>query len=210
MPLQVECLLWVESRHSANFCDGSKADTSTLPTAGSNLGRNLDKYFDLKEGGAVCYSVPKRVAIDKLSAKLPRYSEDAQLLSIINTIQIENKPVLFTEGSIDPLILTEAWNRLYEDEPPFIPFYAFSCGYLRQLLQDDRVLNEMGGKPMFGLFDLDKAFDHWNGLNGEVIQNDVVAGKVKSIANGRAFAFLLPVPANDVIRAQVISPVTGD
>jgi predicted ATPase len=169
------------------------------------------KYFDLKEGSVLCYSVPKRVAIDKLSAKLMRYSEDAQLLSIINTIQIENKPVLFTEGSIDPIILTEAWNRLYDEEPPFIPFYAFSCGYLRQLLQDDRVLNEMAGKPMFGLFDLDNAFNHWNGLNGEVVQNDLVAGKVKSVANGRAFAFLLPVPANDTIRAQVIkSAATGE
>jgi hypothetical protein len=168
------------------------------------------KYFDLKDGDAFCYSVPKRVAIDKLSAKLMRYSEEAQLLSIINTIQIENKPVFFTEGSIDPIILTEAWNRLYDEDPPFIPFYAFSCGYLRQLLQDDRVLNEMAGQPMFGLFDFDKAYDLWNGLDGEVVQDDLIAGKVKSVANGRSFAFLLPVPANDAIRAQVINPATGD
>lgn len=168
------------------------------------------KYFDLKEGRAVCYSVPKRVAIDKLSAKLMRYSEDAQLLSIINTIQIANKPVFFTEGSIDPVILTEAWNRLYEHEPPFIPFYAFSCGYLRQLLQDDRVQKEMGGRPMFGLFDLDKAFDHWNGLNGDVIQNDLVAGKVKRLANGKAYALLLPVPQHADIRAQVIKNLAKD
>jgi predicted ATPase len=162
------------------------------------------KFFQLKEGTAVCNSIPKRIAIDNLSAKLMRYSEEAQLLSIINTIQIANKPVLFTEGSIDPIILTESWNRLYDEDPPFIPFYAFSCGYLKQLLRDDRIVNEMGGRPMFGLFDLDKAYNDWNDLNGDVVQPDILTGKFKRLANGKAYALLLPVPENPAIRAQVI------
>jgi hypothetical protein len=32
-------------------------------------------------------------------------TEPEQLLSIINRIQIENKPVFFTEGHTDPIIL---------------------------------------------------------------------------------------------------------
>ena len=31
----------------------------------------------------------------------------------------------------------------------------------------------MSGKPIFGLFDLDKAFDVWNGLKGEVTCPDL-------------------------------------
>lgn len=57
------------------------------------------RYFDLKEGVANCYSLPKRIAVEKLSSNIIRYSEQEQLLSMINAIQIENKPVFFTEGT---------------------------------------------------------------------------------------------------------------
>ncbi|MBE9188683.1 AAA family ATPase, partial [Microcoleus sp. LEGE 07076] len=57
------------------------------------------RFFDLRDGIAICYSIPKRVAIEKLSSRLIRYTEQEQLLSIINAIQIEKKPVFFTEGS---------------------------------------------------------------------------------------------------------------
>ncbi len=164
------------------------------------------KYFDLQAGNAKCYPLPKRVAIEKLSSKLIRYTEKEQLLSIINAITIESKPVLFTEGSIDPIIIKEAWHRIYGTELPFIPFYAFSCSYLKQLLQDDRILNEMGGKPMFGLFDYDKAFDHWNGMQGEVIQPDPIKGTCKKLGERHSYAFLVPIPENGRIRAQVLKP----
>lgn len=164
---------------------------------------NKVKFFDLNDGKVTCYAIPKRVAIEKLSSKLIRYTEEEQLLSIVNAIQIENKPVFFTEGSIDPIIIKEAWHRLYGTELPFIPFFAFSCSYLKQLLQDDRIINEMGGKPVFGLFDLDKAYDHWNGMTGEVLQPDVMTGACKKVGGRNAYAFLLPVPLNPRIRTQV-------
>lgn len=162
------------------------------------------KFFDIKDNHANCYELEKRVGIKKLSADLIKYSEQEQLLSIINTIQIENKPVLFTEGSTDPIILKEAWNKLFDEEMPFIPFYAFSCTYINQLLTDNRIHAEMGGLPVFALFDFDKAFDQWNGLNGEVIQADPSKGLTKKWANGESFAFMLPIPLNPVIRKQVI------
>ncbi|WP_375403989.1 AAA family ATPase [uncultured Sphingomonas sp.] len=169
------------------------------------------KYFDLKDGKAYYYPLPKRIAIERLSANLIRYTEQEQLLSIINAIQIEKKPVLFTEGSIDPLIIKEAWNRLSEADMPFIPFYAFSCTYLKQLLQDDRVLNDMGGRPAFGLFDYDQAFDHWNGLNGDIVQADRLTGACKKLGTRNAYAFLLPLPDDPTIRAQVIkNEATGE
>jgi hypothetical protein len=127
---------------------------------------------------------------------------------IINTIQIENKPVLFTEGSTDPIILKEAWYKLFEYEMPFIPFYAFSSTYIKQLLTDNRIHAEMGGLPLFALFDFDKAYDQWNGLNGTVIENDPLQGMVKQWAEGDSYAIMLPVPAHVDIQSQVIKNTT--
>ena len=170
--------------------------------------RKKIKFFDIKDNYANCYDLPKFMAIKKLSSDLIKYSEQEQLLSIINTIQIENKPVLFTEGSTDPIILKEAWYKLFEYEMPFIPFYAFSSTYIKQLLTDNRIHAEMGGLPLFALFDFDKAYDQWNGLNGTVIENDPLQGMVKQWAEGDSYAIMLPVPAHVDIQSQVIKNTT--
>jgi predicted ATPase len=166
------------------------------------------KFFDLKDNQANCYELPKAIAIKKLSSDLIRYSEQEQLLSIINAIQIEKKPVLFTEGSTDPIILKEAWYKLYEEEMPFIPFYAFSCTYINQLLTDNRIHDEMGGLPVFALFDFDKAYDQWNGLNGEVTASDPYRGLIKKWAHGESYAVMLPIPVHADIQKQVIRNAT--
>jgi len=162
------------------------------------------KFFDIKDNQANCYDLPKVIAIKKLSSDLIKYSEQEQLLSIINAVQIEKKPVLFTEGSTDPIILKEAWYKLYEEDMPFIPFYAFSCTYINQLLTDSRIHGEMGGLPIFALFDFDKAYDQWNGLNGDVTANDPFKGLIKKWAHGESYAVMLPVPAHADIQRQVI------
>ncbi|MCX6179025.1 MAG: AAA family ATPase, partial [Chlorobiales bacterium] len=169
------------------------------------------KFFDIKDNHVNCYELEKRIAIKKLSTELIRLSEQENLLSIINTIQIENKPVLFTEGHTDPIILKQAWNNLYESDIPFIPFYAFSSTYINQLLTDRRIHSEMGGLPVFGLFDFDKAYDQWNGLNGSVIQEDPFLGMVKKWATGESYAIMLPISSHPDIQKQVIkNPVTKE
>lgn len=168
-------------------------------------GRDTIKFFDVKDDRVNCYNVPKNVAIKKLSADLISYSEQETLLSILNTVQIERKPVLFTEGSTDPLILKEAWCKLFDTEMPFIPFYAFSCSYMKQLLTDNRIHAEMGGLPVFALFDFDKAYDQWNGLNGRVLERDPRKGMAKKWAEGESYALMLPVPNNADIDKQVFS-----
>lgn len=174
-------------------------------------GKKKIKFFDIKDNHANCYDLTKSIAIKKLSADLIRYSEQDTLLSILNTVQIERKPVLFTEGSTDPLILKEAWYKLHEEEMPFIPFYAFSCTYINQLLTDSRIHNEMGGLPIFALFDFDKAYDQWNGLNGTVIEENPSRGMIKKWATGESYAIMLPVPTHEDIRKQVIrNPVTNE
>lgn len=172
--------------------------------------RNKVKFFDIQDNAVSCYDLPKKVAIQRLSANLIKYSEQEQLLSIINAIQIEKKPVLFTEGSTDPLIIKEAWGRIYPtEEMPFIPFYAFSCTYIKQLLTDNRIHQEMGGLPVFALFDFDEAYNQWNGLNGDVLREDPLRGKIKKWHEGESYAFMLPIPGNARIRAQTIHPTTG-
>ena len=168
---------------------------------------NKVKFFDIKENLSNCYDLPKRVAIKKLSSDLILYSEEEQLLSIINTIQIEKKPVLFTEGSTDPIILKEAWYKLYEEEMPFIPFYAFRCTYLSQLLNDDKIIAEMGEVPLFGLFDFDEAYNQWKGIDGDLIKDDPFKGLVKKRNNKEVYALMLPVSKVSSIRKQVMKNV---
>ncbi len=162
------------------------------------------RYFELNQNRAHCYPLPKKHAISRLSSDLIKYSEQEQLLSIINAIQIENKPVLFTEGSTDPIILKEAWYKLHTEEMPFIPFYAFSCSFIKNLLTDNRIHSEMGGLPVFGLFDLDQAYNHWNGLNGTVIHTNPFEGLRKKWDGGDSYALIIPVPENEEIKRQSI------
>lgn len=164
------------------------------------------RFFDIKDNHVNSYELPKRAAIKKLCSDIIKYSEQESILSIINTVQIEKKPVLFTEGSTDPIILKEAWYKLYDAEIPFIPFYAFSCTYIKQLLTDNRIHEEMEGLPIFGLYDFDKAYDQWNGLNGTVIVPDVDKGMIKKWSEGESFAIMLPVVQNPDVRRQVVRP----
>ncbi len=160
--------------------------------------------FRIIKGDLKCHSVSKSYAIDQLSAKLMKYNEDEQLISIIHSINLKKKPILFTEGSTDPNIIKVAWSKLYETPIPFIPVFAFNCIYLRMLLQDDRILNELNNKNIFGLFDFDEAYNEWNYLKGEVVEDDPYKGLVKDVKGKKSFAIMLPVPEIEEIEKQVI------
>lgn len=195
-----------EAANSNHVLMSSHSAVTLIPHSESRV-----KFFDIRNNYATCYSLPKTIAVKRLSSDLIKYSEQEQLLSIINTIQIEHKPVLFTEGSTDPVIIKIAWYKLYNEEIPFIPFYAFSCTYINQLITDNRIHNEMDGLPIFALFDFDKAFDQWNGLNGDVLEMDPFKGMIKKWTGGDTFAFMLPIPDNVDIQRQVIkNPDTGE
>lgn len=166
------------------------------------------KLFNFTDGKMCCHNVNKRYAINQLSSDMMRYSESEQILSILHSINIERKPVFFTEGSTDPLILKEAWLKLYPDPMPFIPIYAFNCIYLKAVLQDERILNELRGKPMFGLFDFDEAYNEWNHLKGVHSQTDPYLGLRVDIEGKNSYAFMMPVPNIEAIERQVIKNKT--
>ena len=50
----------------------------------------------------------------------------------------------------------------------------------------------------------DKAYDQWNRLNGDIIEDDPFKGMVKKWAESESCAFMLPIPLNPDIRKQVI------
>ncbi len=156
-------------------------------------------------------NVPKDYAISQLSSNMIQYSENEQILSILRNINIEQLPVLFTEGSTDPDIVKVAWQKLYAEEPmPFIPIYAFNCVYLKQLFQDERIHNELNQRPAFAMFDFDEAYNEWNVLKSKTdtwnfIVNDPYKGLCVQNPTKNLFAFLLPIPEIEAIEKQVIS-----
>lgn len=161
--------------------------------------------FDFKDNKVNIYKVEKPYAISQLSSKLVRVHQDKQILSIIHTIG-QNRPILFSEGYSDPVILHEAWNKLYDTEIPFEICFGHGCTYLRPLLQSEKFLGEMGAFPIFGLFDFDLSYNEWNSINGEadLIESDPYKGLIKKVKDKNAYAILIPVPNIPEIQKQVI------
>ncbi|WP_442265796.1 AAA family ATPase [Tenacibaculum sp. ZS6-P6] len=162
--------------------------------------------FRFQENDLKCHKVGKNFAVSQLSSELFKVNYDKQLLSIMHT-HSQNKPILFTEGFSDPIVLYEAWNRLYDYEPPFDICFGFGCEYLRKILSSDKFQTEMNGKPIFGLFDFDEAYNHWNSLksDGALLEADPYKGICKKVETKNSYAFLIPVPNISEIKKQVIA-----
>lgn len=166
------------------------------------------KMFTFESNQIKNKDVNKKYAVDHLSSKLLKYREDEQILSILRNINIERISILFTEGSTDPDIIRVAWEKLYSEPMPFIPIYAFKCDYLRQLIQDQRIQNELRGKAIFALFDFDEAYNEWNYLKSKDtwsnFETDPYKGLCTGIESKKTYAFVIPVPQIEQIERQVI------
>ncbi len=153
-------------------------------------------------------NVNKDYAIKQLSSNLIIYKENEQILNILRNINVERLPILFTEGSTDPDIIKLAWNNLYHEPIPFIPIYAFNCDYLRRLILDERIENESNGKPIFGIFDFDLAYNQWKSIKDKGSWIDVETDPYKGLCTKNSakeqYAFILPVPNIQEIENQVI------
>lgn len=161
--------------------------------------------FRFQNNELKCHKVRKDFAVNQLSSNLFKVNYDKQLLSIMHT-HSQGKAILFTEGNSDPIILYEAWNKLYDTEIPFDICFGFGCGYLRKILNSEKFQTEMGDQPIFGLFDFDEAYNEWNSLKTAdgLIENDPFKGLCKKVENKNSYAFLIPIPENDEIKKQVI------
>lgn len=147
--------------------------------------------------------------IKSLSAGLITFSEKEARLNIRNFLNNSRKPVIFTEGVSDEIILETAWVKLNPGvEAPFDIQSAFSAGFLSVLLADQTLYDDNHGRKFFGLFDFDDAYNSWN-IKGDDEQTDPEKCLVRKRTNCEGYSMLLPVPVGLSIRDQIISPITG-
>ena len=161
--------------------------------------------FQIKEGNVKAFNVAKDYAVAQLSDQMVRIQNDKHVLSVIHSLG-QNKPILFTEGYSDPIILNEAWKRLYPgQEMPFEICFGHGCLYLRLLLQSDKFLEEMN-LPIFGIFDFDAAWKEWNSISGEgnLLEENPYNGIIKKVKDKNSYALLVPIPSHPDIIKQVI------
>jgi len=166
-------------------------------------------YIDTNDKGMSEISlIEKRKAVENLSGQLLEHAERIHLLSIVNNIQLNDKPIFLTEGITDSFIIKEAWYKLYQDEiMPFHLLFAFGHRFMGHLLKDDGLAKEMEGQIFFALFDFDEAYNSWNGVKGDLIKDDPYKGYIKQFTGNSkidAYLILMPVPDTDQIKKQVI------
>jgi predicted ATPase len=183
----------------------SSHSASTITTANDNV-INL---FEFNGSNVVVTKVKKADVIKSLSAGLIAFSESEARLNIHHVLNNTTGAVLFTEGITDEMILETAWSKLYPARQlNFEIQNAFSCGFLRNLVNDKELYRKYPGRMFFSIFDFDEAFKDWNQL-GQDVQADPDKCLVKKHNTQESYSLLLPVPANPIIRKQVINPHTG-
>lgn len=183
------------SSHSASTITTAKDDfISLFEFNGSNVSATKVKKFDV---------------IKSLSAGLITFSETEARLNIHHVLNNTSGAVLFTEGITDEMILETAWSKLYPGrQRNFEIQNAFSCGFLRNLVNDKEIYQNYPGRIFFSIFDFDEAFKDWNQL-GQDVQADPDKCLVKKHSTQNGYSLLLPIPTNETIRKQVINPHTG-
>lgn len=168
--------------------------------------------LDFDDERVVINKVKKSDVIESLSAGLITLTESEAELNINHVLKNSTKPVLFTEGITDEIILEKAWDKLYPTKKRNFEIQnAFSCGFLRNLINDkDKDLYSSNpGRVFFALFDFDSAYKDWNQL-GSIILNDPHNCLVKKLKDHEAYSMLLPVPNVSPIKDQVINIDTGN
>jgi len=149
--------------------------------------------------------------IKNLSGNKIILDENETIMSISTYLKNTDEPVLFTEGISDEYILDIAWKTLYQDEKrPFCINNAFDRTFLRNLMSREELRKNYPTRLFFALFDFDDAFDDWNGLKGNVIEDDPYKGLTRRLKSGSTFlnqyAMLLPVPNIALVKRQVLKP----
>ena len=162
---------------------------------------NVHMLAKNNDGIVSAEKISKNNAISEIGSHLISFSERKNLIDIINN---ENMPVLFVEGYTDLFVLNIAWNALFNNiEMPFRLHVAFSDRNMNQLLCSDFLNSSLAGKPAFGLFDFDSAYDQWKGI-GDIVAKDPFKGMVVQKKNKEIYGILMPVPNRQPILSQVI------
>lgn len=166
-------------------------------------------FLFTKENKIKCHKSSKYEIIKTLSSGLISLTENEANLNINHFLNNTSQAVLFTEGITDEIILKTAWDKLNPGlKPNFEIQNAFSCGFLRNLLKDQTLYEKDTSRKYFALFDFDEAYNEWNSVKGDSIEEDPHKGLCKKMRDRNGYAILLPVPTIESISRQVINPNT--
>lgn len=176
----------------------------------SSLAESQISLFEIDGNTVKVSKVPKGQVISSLSAGLITFSESEARLNIQHVLSNTTKPVLFTEGITDEIILEKAWAKLYPAvDCPFEIQNAFDCIFLANLLSREDLYSNHPGRKFFGIFDFDEAYNRWNGLSKGMIESDPSKCLTKKRAANEGYGLLLPVPATLSVKNQVLNAATG-
>lgn len=195
-----------DSQNSKNHILMSSHSASTI----TKTSESIISLFEFDGNKIITTKANKSDVIKSLSAGLISLTEGEASLNIQNILKNTTRAVLFTEGITDEMILETAWNRLYPDEVRNFDIHqAFDRIFLRNLFSRDEIQKNFPNRNMFALFDFDEAFDDWNGLNPKEcthIEKNPFNGLTKQLKYTYHYASLLPVPALEKIKKQVLDP----
>ncbi|MFC4271786.1 AAA family ATPase [Sneathiella chungangensis] len=167
------------------------------------------RMFEFDGDFVTIHSSNRSAIIRSLSAGLITFSETEARLNISFILKNTTRPILFTEGITDELILETAWQKLRDGvQRPFEIQNAFSCGFLRNLLKEQNLYDSNPGRKFLGLFDFDEAYNDWVQLGAD-FETDPTKCLGKKLNGREGYAMLLPVPQNPHIRQQVLNSDTG-
>jgi len=193
-----------EKKHQNHILMSSHSASTIAPINTSILGLTVIEDSKVKQE-----KISKAEIIKSLSGNIINFSEEEAHLDIRHVIDYTDKPILFTEGITDKIIIQTAWEKLYPNkERPFVVQDAFGCGFLRNLVKNQKLYQDYPNKLFFSLFDFDEAYNDWNQL-GAQIESDPCKCLVKKKNNVNLFSILLPVPDIEEIKKQVINSHTG-
>lgn len=169
----------------------------------ANADENMIKLFKFDGTFVKTIQASKSDVVKSLSAGIIKYSEAENLLRIDNAIRLSDKSVLFVEGPSDVSILETAYQKLYPNEEiPFLIQDVFGYGMIKVLLGKNDLFSSYPNKAFIGLYDFDKAYSDWRDFSWTYYIDNLSSGLGKKHGNKKAYAFLLPVPENE-IKVQV-------
>jgi len=190
-----------EKKHQNHILMSSHSASTIAPIDTSISGITVIEDSKVKQE-----KISKAEIIKSLSGNIINFSEEEAHLNIRHVIDHTDKPILFTEGITDEIIIQTAWKKLYPDkEQSFAVQNAFDRIFLRNLFSRAELRDNYPTKPMFALFDFDEAYDDWNGLKKHSDEEtNPFNGLAKKLKHQYHYAMLLPVPNIEILKKQVL------
>lgn len=167
---------------------------------------NLLSLFEINGSSVSVTKICRSEVIKSLSGGHILLTEAEARLNINSVLKNTTRPVLFTEGITDEMILEVAWNKLFPGTTVMFEIQnAFDRYFLCNQFKRNELQQNHPQRLMFALFDFDDAYDDWNSLRtGSIVVADPFMGMTKTLDYQYHYAMLLPVPNVAAVKRQVL------